>query len=365
MPARFAQSGTVFEIELAREQTELVERRLGPSSSVERRGFSDERAAIHAYFERIAELVETKWERRSPCEHVEESATSELLEGVTAGDPTAIAVYNDWLLDRGDPRGELASLRAAEPDPEVASEIELVEREHAIELFGLLAVLHPRYREQFELIWRNGWIDTVIARHKWFSDGGGMYGEDAREAVHHVLHAPMARFVRRLELDGSFAHACATFRGCRHTRRIRAIRLVEARSIDVIDAFPELEELETTAIATRGHPSVRTLTLRAGRGAIVNLTDDWPRLQRLAIILDGADLQAYRSMRSWFRACKLPALAELAISSERRLPAAVIDALVEGSIPDRLRLLELDVEPTERAMAKLERRGIVPRVTPR
>jgi hypothetical protein len=354
MPARFAQSGTVFEIELAHEGLEVIERRLGSRDSVERRAFATPRAASVAYHERVAQLVETRWERRSPCEEVPELAELELVAGVGGGDPSAVAVYNDWLLERDDPRGELASLRAAPRDDAVELRIADLERERGVELFGLLAVLHARYRAQFELGWRHGWIDEVLARHRWFSDGPGIYGVDAREALHHLIHAPMARFVRHLDLDETFTYACARFIGCPHSERIRSLRLCGAHTHDVLDAFPAIEALELPAITdARGHPRVRTLKLQVHGGHEIRLAGAWPALRRLTLVLGDRNHDAYQSVRSWLRNHVPEAITELALSGNR-LPGRLIDSLVESPVLEQLDILELDVEPGANELRRLE-----------
>ena len=299
---------------------------------------------------RMAELLETRWVRRSRCEEPEEHAEVALLEAADAGDPTAIAVYNDWLIDHGDPRGELAGLRAAPADEMIDARITELERECGIELFGLFAVLPAEFREQFSLVWRHGWIDEVIARHKWFPNGGGMYGEDAREAVHQVLHAPMARFVRWIDLDTAFAGACASLEACPHTQRIRRMRLHGVPQ--VLDAFPQLEELEVDAHAGRGHPAIRSLTLRT-RGGGFDIAGDWPALHHLTIALDEPDLETFRALRTWLRTTKLH-ITELVIANDRRLPANVVEAMIEGPLLDHLEVLQLALPPQPRSLRKLE-----------
>jgi len=64
--ARFARIGT--ELELECRGVDLLERRFGSSNTETRDEHPDEAAAVRAYYRRVAELVETKWRRVSPCE---------------------------------------------------------------------------------------------------------------------------------------------------------------------------------------------------------------------------------------------------------------------------------------------------------
>ncbi len=349
----------MFEIELAREGCEVVERRLGSSAGIERRRFPSELGADVAYHERMAELVETQWRRRSPCEDRPDRADAELIEAVAGGEAMAAQVYNDWLLDRDDPRGELASLRAQRDvgsNADVDARIAEVEREHGVELFGLLAVLHVRFRAQFELVWRHGWIHGVIARHKWFSDGPGMDGADTREALHHLLHAPMARFVRELDLDTRFADACSSFTSCVHFDRIRRIRLRGVGQTSVLDAFPSLEEVELPVTAA-SHPRVHTLTIHVEDGRELRLAGAWPALRRLTLVLGERNHDGYPSVRSWLRnhaADASDAIRELVVRSDRRMSPRLVTALAESPLLEQLDVLELDLLPAEKPLRKLE-----------
>jgi hypothetical protein len=274
---RFAQSGTVFEVELAREGCDVVERRHGPTPSEERRPFPTEREANTAYYQRIAELVEIGWDRRSGCETVDEPGDADLLAGVSAFDPDALAVYTDLLLERGDPRGELATLRATARDTAVTTRLAQLEHEHRGELFGALAMLPDGYREQFELVYRRGWIAEIHARYRWT-----VPKVDERAALYFVLHAPMTRFAHTLELDGSYATACLQLR-CEHLGRFRTLRLTAGGSMHVLDVLPGLEELVVGYNAHRGHPGIRRLTITASPDGTVAFGGDWPALEHVTI----------------------------------------------------------------------------------
>src|SRR5262249_30315741 len=76
--------------------------------------------------------------------------------------PERLAVYTDWLLERGDPCGELASLRARherDRDRNLGALIQRAELAHDRALFGLAHVA-PSPRGVVRPVWRDGWIDA-------------------------------------------------------------------------------------------------------------------------------------------------------------------------------------------------------------
>ncbi|MEO8706127.1 MAG: hypothetical protein ABI867_39220 [Kofleriaceae bacterium] len=274
---RFAQNGTVFEVELVRDGLEVVELRHGPTESDERRSFASERLANRAYHERIAELVEIGWDRRSGCETVEDPGAPELVAAMAAFEPDAVAVYTDLLLERGDPRGELATLHMLPRDAAVTNRIAQLEQDHGCELFGPLATLPQGYRDQYAFGYTAGWVSSIELRYHW-----SVPKADERSTLYFLIHAPVTRFVHTLALDGHYANAALRL-GCEHLARIRSLRLSSTDSQAVLDVFPGLEHLEVPYGAFRGHPSVRHITLAATNSGTVQLAGSWPSLERVTI----------------------------------------------------------------------------------
>lgn len=117
------------------------------------------------------------------------------------GDPGPYAVYADWLVQRGDPRGELISLQLAlEAGQRSTGRRSLpvaISRHletHAGSLLGGLAQLLPNPRDPMTgpFAWRRGFIDHVTL------DGGR--GRDLGAVIDDVLRHPSGRFVRTLTL---------------------------------------------------------------------------------------------------------------------------------------------------------------------
>lgn len=290
------------EITLVRAGRAIVERSaFGPAH----RTLHDERAALIAYYARIAELLDDRWVRTSPfvedLVHADEPA---LVADIDAGDRDALAVYTDWLLERGDPRGELAVLRNA-PAPD-ARKISSLEKTRGIELYGPLSTLAPRWHEQFAYVWRDGWVDEIVFRQIPVSTGQHLYMPADRELMQHALHAPMARFARWLTVDDWYvtpiweclgACTCMTkIRGLRHDCVTICYRVM-------LEALPALEELELlrTSIVEAGHPRVRRLRVTVDEDRL-DIRGEWPSLETLEIVckqrVDADQLAAVRERLS-------------------------------------------------------------------
>lgn len=284
------------ELTIVREGNAVVEHTaFGPA----RRELHDARAALIAYYVRIAELLDDRWIRMTPF--VDDLVVPEepsLTAEVDAGDRDALAVYTDWLLDRGDPRGELAVLRAA-PSPD-AKKIASLERTRGVELFGPLSTLGQRWRDQFTYVWRDGWIDEIVF-HEGRSEQYLLTPPD-REVMQHALHAPMARFVRWLTVDDWYVTPIWECLGdCTCLAQIRGVHhnCVTICYRVMLEALPALEELELlrTSIVEAGHPRVRRLRVTVDEDRL-EIRGDWPALETLEIVakqrVDAEQLAAVR-----------------------------------------------------------------------
>lgn len=192
--ARFARAG-MTEIDIVLEDRTIVEVTGDFRATDERH---DDRAARIAYYQRIAELLEDGWRRVSRFEDDIFVPTDPpaLITSIEANEPGALDVFIDWLLEHNDPRGELATLRAAaEPDPR---KIQSLEKTRGLELFGPLSTLSRRWHEQFTFVWQAGWVDQIVFGR--VTPNVGFLPPEA-ELMRHVMHAPMARFARRLVVD--------------------------------------------------------------------------------------------------------------------------------------------------------------------
>lgn len=359
--ARFAQHGTVFEIELVCEGPIMEERRIGSGLPTERATFDSASAARRAYFLRTSELLETAWRRVSRCEGMDPEqadAAPALKQLAATGDADARAIYSDALMATGDPCGELSALRRAAATGAVRARIEELEHTDGVALYGLFGALPRAWWAQFELTWEGGWIDTIRARHQFMTDGRAMTDAAAREGLHQLLHAPMARFVRCIELDATFAAAARlTFAGCPRVGSLRALTLLEPvpPADELVAALPGLHHMTLQGgLVSPGHPTVESLAITVRLDAHAWLTGEWPALRRLELQLATAERAPLGSVGKLLSARRLAGVTELVLTSERYLPAFLVDALVEGPLIRTLERLTIRAPLHPGLAAKLQ-----------
>lgn len=334
---------------------------MGSGLPTERTTHPSARAARRAYYVRTTELLETAWRRVSRCEGMDPEladAAPALKALAATGDPDARAIYSDALLAVGDPCGELAALRRAAPSAAVAARIEELERTDGVALYGLFGALPPAWWVHFALTWEGGWIDTIRAQHQFMADGRAMTDAAAREGLHQLLHAPMARFVRGIELDATFAAAARiTFAGCPRVAGLRRLTLLEPvpPADELVAALPGLRHMTLQGgLVSPGHPTVESLAITVRLDAHAWLTGEWPALRRLELQLETSDRAPLGSVSKLLSARRLAGVTELVIASERYLPAFLVDALVEGPLIRTLHDLTIRAPLHPRLAAKLQ-----------
>jgi hypothetical protein len=249
-----------------------------------RRVLHDARAALIAYYRRIAELLDDRWIRTT--RFVDDLAVTpepELVAQADAGDRDALTVYTDWLLDRGDPRGQLAALRT-EPDPD-HRRISSLERRCGVEVFGPLASMGRRWLDCFTYVWRDGWVDEILFHYPVTSDSPS---PPDREVMQHALHAPMARFARWLQVDDWYVTPIWECLGaCTCTHKIRGVRCVGVLHVykEMLDNLPGLEELEAqrTSWVLGGHPRIRRMRLTVDDDRL-EVRGEWPSLRTIELV---------------------------------------------------------------------------------
>lgn len=265
--------------------------------------YPNERAALAIFRKRIARLVVEGWQLSRADADIgaplasEPGLEAQLRERI---DPETAAIYNDWLIERGDPCGELAALRARG-----VATAEL-EQARGYELYGalhdILAEL-PAHRARIEPQWTHGWIEG------WLLDRlslGTLFG--------FALQAPMARFARRLVVRFGVHGPTLRYALARSTRRtaIRTLEVAErGMASQLLGVLPALDALAMPAgETTDGHDRVRTLTLDVGTTRVGALfTGAWPAVERLAIraprvagrivakLVDAAPFEKLRALR--------------------------------------------------------------------
>jgi hypothetical protein len=334
-----------LQIELVHEDTRVVEHT--PYGSA-RRDLHDERAALIAYYARIADLLADRWIRTTPfVDDLVVAPEPTLVEAIDAGDRDALAVYTDWLIERGDPRGELAALRAAsEPDER---KIGSLEKTRGVELFGPLCMLPRTWREHFAYVWRQGWIDEVVFARV---EQDVPLPPDA-ELMQHALHAPMARFARWLSVDTWYSTPIWECLGaCSCLRRIRGLRYASAMAChrEMLDALPALEELELLDCdsTSGGHRGVRRMRMHLRITSLAELAGEWPSLRRLELAADNSIALA-RSLK----VLDLPQLREVVIEADE-LVDDVVRMVVDRTA--HLETLEIRAQLSEDARRMLAAR---------
>lgn len=271
--AELARPGATILVE--RSGTLLAEH--APPAAPTHMDYPNERAALAIFRKRIARLVVEGWQlSRADSDIGGPLASEPRLEAELRARlaPETVAIYNDWLIEHGDPCGEFAALRA---QGVATAELEAA---RGYELFGcyhdVLAEL-PTYRPRIELQWAHGWIEG------WLLDRlnlGTLFG--------FALHAPMARFARRLVVRLGVHGPTLRYAIARSPRKaaIRALELAErGMAAQLLGVLPALESLAMPAgEAATGHDRVRDLAIDVGASRAGALYDGaWPALERLTI----------------------------------------------------------------------------------
>ena len=313
--AELAKPGATILVE--RSGTLLAEH--APPAAPTRMDYPNERAALAIFRKRITELVINGWQlSRGDVDIGGPTAVDPRVERELRDhlDPEQIAVYNDWLIEHGDPCGELAALRAkAAPHDELVAT-------RGYELFGCfhdLVTAMPAYRRTIEPQWAHGWIEG------WLLDRlnlGTLFG--------FALHAPMARFARRLVVRFGCHGPTLRYAIARsaHRTAIQALELAEhGMAAHLLGALPAVETLAMPADETcDGHATVRTLTLEIGAGRTRSLfSGRWPLLERLTIQAPKISGRIVAKLIEDAPLEKLPALRHVDVDAE--LDAAALDRI--------------------------------------
>jgi uncharacterized protein (TIGR02996 family) len=207
------------------------------------------------------------------------------LEAAIADDPDsreAVAVYGDWLLEQGDPEGELVAVQLALEErpgdlPLRAREQTLItERTAALARMYFVAMGAIR-----EPIWRRGLLSGITVH-------GDAYSNETAMACEELLADPCSRFLRDLTVrsvtvmhgdptpgDGDLVAAIAKHGVPRTLRRLAFLpldfQISWTRLTDLSPAYPQLERLEELvieagdlALGTIDLPALRSLELVTG-----------------------------------------------------------------------------------------------------
>jgi uncharacterized protein (TIGR02996 family) len=142
------------------------------------------------------------------------------LAAQLAADPSALAVYADWLQEHGDVRGELAALQlrlATHPDKKLATAIDKLLRTYRGYFYGPLApyVKKPATPQEdvpVTATWRGGWIDRLELSvvENWQPES--LRVGDVVPLIQHVPQVASAQFLRELVIAQPCPRSAPEFR---------------------------------------------------------------------------------------------------------------------------------------------------------
>ena len=172
------------------------------------REFSDDAAATKHYDKMVAEKLREGYVLvdgvdAAPIAPIEMHVNAELEDAIAAApdDPTSYLVYADWLIARGDPRGELITMQhgmRAQRDP--ATFMTFKKQEEALRTAHLrswLGDIAGTAVHRLKLEWRWGVFEAVqVDRPEHPSE------VTLAALVDALLACPLAHFIRRLALRG-------------------------------------------------------------------------------------------------------------------------------------------------------------------
>jgi uncharacterized protein (TIGR02996 family) len=233
------------------------------------------------------------------------------LEDAILADPDsrdAYAVYADWLLQHGDPDGELIAVQLALED--VPGDAALLARERE-----LVAAREPQLRRLYHYavskeisdpVWRRGLLHAITVEGDAYSNGNAMAYEE-------LVRDPVSRFLRKLTVrpatmvgaqrtdeDSAIVDAIAALGVPRALRRLvfdpQDFQISWTRLTDLSPIYRHLDRLEELVIqtgeATLGAielPGLRSFELVTGglrSHALASIAAaSWPRLQSLVVYL--------------------------------------------------------------------------------
>jgi len=329
----FSRSDRTFQLELTRDGCALIEHMHVGNREPVRTTFATEQEAIRAHREKVVALiVDEGWQVASVYDDAAWPVARDLAmeQGILDAEDDRrerLAVYTDWLIERGDPCGELAALRGRgdRSAPGLDEAIAQHEALHADALFGPICAL-PATTGPRGLVWRweDGWIE------------GFELDSAPATLLNLALHSPMARFVRRLVIRWRFSEAIGPSLAMWPRRdQIRVLELQHAskHAHEIIDALPQLLQVAMPAGSRTpsGHATVRRLELAIDNEHCA-LHGQWPALQvlRLRAISDAPRLD------EMLLGSQLPEVRELELAGTRNGVAALASALARHPFTHQL-----------------------------
>jgi uncharacterized protein (TIGR02996 family) len=248
--------------------------------------YKSERMA-HARYKMALESRKTKgWVHLSQTRPIIENRDLERAIAQHLDDDEPRIVYGDWLLEQGDPRGDLIAvqreLRSADDDltKTLAARERKLLRDHASLWFGTLDEIldEPDHqRPTLRATWRLGFFDEVEVR---LSEGGMPWLPMLSEAVGVLATLQSSRFVRRLVLGGSADNIAPSL------LRIANAWPTTLRSLCVTGQLwgeytPNPHRIGSLEPLCNAHPQLEELEMKLDKQPLGTVT--LPALRRLAL----------------------------------------------------------------------------------
>lgn len=270
-------------------------------------------------------------------------------------------VYGDWLVERGDPRGEFVLLGLAledRPDDPalLARRADLLARHEATWLGGLTSSGYwPTHPIQIE--WRRGLLRKVGVFNQYETS-------EAAQIYRELAQLPAAAFVRDLSIGVSCSYAGGGADDDSALEALRDLPLPALRTLALSSDDFQLSwsHIGDVSIANSALASLESLSIEAGRftlGAI-----DLPSLRSLSLITGALRAHVVASLA----AAKWPALEELSVyfgTDEYGGECTIAEArpFLDGSAFPKVRALGLaNSEFSDELAVQLPRAQILPRL---
>lgn len=302
---------------------------------------------------------------------------NEALEAAILRDPDdleSFAVYGDWLVEQGDPRGELVATQlAAERDPAMEREALRVFAKHRAYFIGSLGSMVATNA----LTWRAGFIrSAVLSVDRLLIEDGARVASSLAEVVTTLLAHPSARFLVELEIRSHDRGAYNTVTGTQRAviDAIAAHRPLVLRRLQLgdaaygmsvfgsIGALWPLARVETLriegefALGRACAPELRELALwpMPFRKKIARelVEAPWPALASLTLNMGNSPDHIAREIVALIHRPDLPALRHLALHAYQHADT-LLDELARAPLLAQLQSLDL-------RHAKLTDRGVRP-----
>lgn len=206
---------------------------------------------------------------------------------------TPFLVYADWLLSKGNPRGELIALQAAGKERKTSEAA--LRRKLLPQLLGPLLGYEDRLAET----WRLGFIETIRIEATRADEAGGV---DLMKLLEPALRLPSTRFLRELTIALPSVHEAEVIPRMHAALAAGGVRPALRKLAFVTNGEEEMLSWtsagELAGFATL-FPNLETLAVEAGGYALT--TPNFPRLKSLVLQTCGmtADNLAAISAADW------------------------------------------------------------------